>query len=1819
MLVFSARISRKKKCECQIKVFRSLTRILCRAGTHQHIWNPCFYRTRLRKNTLQSAAHAVEKGTMPRLASRTILQWNLALFVILLLPALASAALVSGSPATFPFSVTDPDGQSDLQSVQLLIGDDILPTGICHVGYLAGPQLLFLRADDGSWPTAPVGSTTPLSNKQCSIDPSGFVRPGPADTKFSFTVRFAATFTGQKKVYGLVEDRSGLRVGWFHFAYWSLKAPSPPVITQFSPTSARGETAFSATINDPDADLATVHLQIGSEIDGTRGCHVGYHLSTRQLFVRRDDGSWALATVGSTAPLTNGRCSIDMASFRVPSPGPTTVVTIPIKFASQFTGKKNVYVIADDSTGLRHGWVTVGNWTPAGTQPPILDGVITERSLGGAFTFMVKAGDPDGPEDLGKVHLLIGRDITLEATCHVGYDYLNRQVFLRADTGDWLFANVGSSTSLSNGRCTLQTSLFGAPEAFGHPTFTIAFKSLMPSTNNIYAIADDRSNNRVGWLKMGTLNITEAPTVQGWRVVKNTGRCSIVAPGVTGTSVIRVKVDKLSNCGITQNGQRIMIDDAWHGGNIFSPANVGPGKSPSDYSQLARTVRSLNVAENTFEIYDADDSQPIANVGTWAYGGTVMRVEKATHRGVQLFVSASSEANLTSTAANGMWNPGSETRKAIEGASDAWHANKLFMVVGADPSGIHALHDAIRWRASGSPVPSIYRDYVMWWLKNEKPFQTVAYDNAFGTPGGYPGSSLGDYRLMTEAYHFGSVINMMWDSLDGPTKLLLREYYLADHPRSKGGIDFEGTPHSQPQWRAATGQIAATIGSSTVTCATVCNFAAIQVGDWFVPRPYVDPYGQLHQVTKVNGNVSLVLNRPYTGSGNVARGDFNVGPPWKAGDLGLIYLSQNAGASMLCGVSMYKSTGHPGAMCANYPNKPTWEWGSRLGSSYSDAVWNNHVIAANNAQQALGMGLVISGDSRALLLAQLSFARFYHYIYPALSSNMVGISPTSANGYWQLRVGMTPVLSLGWMKNSWADGPEYGDDAFYRGIALANMAMIPGETNRIAGWAHGAFVGCCGSAPLGPGLAVVWARPDLEVAKEFRYFVHNIWGNGRNFTASQLRYAGNDDNVALVFFYDDPLVQPKFRDNTTMLLTETSRARCLAIYAPGNCHDTPQLGMLSWDSAMRKHGFANARSHYRLDHAGQSHEVQLSMQAGGKVLMAGDSETFIGFSPGHHSVVSIGSDANFKEQYPEKGNTTIDRAYGGPSLALLAADISDHYLPGAGVVAVKHVFYHLKPLGKKDHWVERVEVVTATPKPVRWYGHFYKGTPAGTIAFKPGERATLENTQGSAAKLVTLFDGGSTVTESGSASDGRYTNQRGYTFRVQQEALSANATELWRIHRLTADSSAEVPVVTRTTSGVHTAVMINEPGSEKLLLSAPSGSNSLNHCTAAVPADGTQVVCDGLAAGKYVFRVNGMNVVGCESVEVIVGEHVVKCDSVPKGTLMVVDRSAPLPSLIAVTPAAVVLQAGQTQQFASNMAVTWRILSNGAGNISQMGLYTAPDSVAAQQSITVQATSVVDSSKSAVASITVNPVAVAVSPTTVTLFAGQTQQFSTNVPATFRIADGGPGSLSLSGAYTAPSVVTKVQNVTVQFTSLSQPFTEAIATITLLPDSSTVPSGKEFITAASLRFRAELPLSNDSNTWAGMRFVTGPAGLTITHLGRFRHAGNSGTHPMAVFRKSDGVKLAEVEVNMLAGPVGRFVYAELSTRLRLPANTEYYVASWETLGGDAIRPADVAAPPPSAGFVVCAAYNRDAGGAFKGWIPDGRDNWVGGPVSFGYE
>ena len=174
---------------------------------------------------------------------------------------------------------------------------------------------------------------------------------------------------------------------------------------------------------------------------------------------------------------------------------------------------------------------------------------------------------------------------------------------------------------------------------------------------------------------------------------------------------------------------------------------------------------------------------------------------------------------------------------------------------------------------------------------------------------------------------------------------------------------------------------------------------------------------------------------------------------------------------------------------------------------------------------------------------------------------------------------------------------------------------------------------------------------------------------------------------------------------------------------------------------------------------------------------------------------------------------------------------------------------------------------------------------------------------------------------------------------------------------------------------------------------------------------------------------------------------------------------------ISVSPSSAALSSGQVAHFAatvngsSNTAVTWS-LSPAIGSLSS-GTYTAPAVVTAQQVITVKAISVADPTKSATATVTLKPVAVSLSPPTISLAAGKSAQFTatvtgaSNSSVTWSLAP--PVGSVTNGLYQAPATISSSQTVTITAASVADATKAAHATISLTASAATLNVNPAFI------------------------------------------------------------------------------------------------------------------------------------------------------------
>ena len=238
--------------------------------------------------------------------------------------------------------------------------------------------------------------------------------------------------------------------------------------------------------------------------------------------------------------------------------------------------------------------------------------------------------------------------------------------------------------------------------------------------------------------------------------------------------------------------------------------------------------------------------------------------------------------------------------------------------------------------------------------------------------------------------------------------------------------------------------------------------------------------------------------------------------------------------------------------------------------------------------------------------------------------------------------------------------------------------------------------------------------------------------------------------------------------------------------------------------------------------------------------------------------------------------------------------------------------------------------------------------------------------------------------------------------------------------------------------------------------------------------------------------------------------------------------------VLAVSPATATVYPGESRQFTANQNVTWSLAPpTGAGTLSGSGLYTAPATVAAQQTVTVTATSQTDQAVAAQATVTLMP-AVTVSPAAVTLAGGGSQQFTANQNVTWSLGPPtGAGTISAAGLYIAPATIAAQQTVTVTATSAVDATQSATATVTL---SACALSG--YLYQRSIVINHNRVPNTDQGDFPLLINVTDP---TLANIANGGHVTNASGYDIVFAADAAGISQLSHEIASYNPASGQFV------------------------------------------------------------------------------
>jgi len=290
---------------------------------------------------------------------------------------------------------------------------------------------------------------------------------------------------------------------------------NPPANDSVSPASTSGAfQTFEFTYSDTDGyeQLGWVYGMFHTQIRQDNACYFHYNQSGNSLWLRDDSGtSWlGPLTLGNAGTLSNSQCEINSLASWVSGWGNELALDLAVTAQPAFTGSKNIYMFAADTTGLNTGWETVGSWEPAGESTPSAVSVSPSSGSGPSQTFRFTYSDANGYQQLNWVHGMFHTLVNQTGACYFQYIQSQNSLWLRNDAGtSWLGPiGVGSAGTLSNSQCFIDaaSSAVSGSGASLMLDLAIAFEPLFTGTRNIYMHGADTSGRSSGWQLRGTWN-----------------------------------------------------------------------------------------------------------------------------------------------------------------------------------------------------------------------------------------------------------------------------------------------------------------------------------------------------------------------------------------------------------------------------------------------------------------------------------------------------------------------------------------------------------------------------------------------------------------------------------------------------------------------------------------------------------------------------------------------------------------------------------------------------------------------------------------------------------------------------------------------------------------------------------------------------------------------------------------------------------------------------------------------------------------------------------------------------------------------------------------------------------------------------------------------------------------------------------------------------------------------------------------------------------------------------------------------------------------
>jgi Zn-dependent metalloprotease len=475
-------------------------------------------------------------------------------------PAAISATPSSGSGGTQAFTLeySDSNGALNLTSARVRFGANNVGPATCSARYNAATGAVGLLDDAGAvWNTGVMGSGT-LANSQCALNlTNSSATVNGNNLTIVFSITFNASFTGVKQIYMLAVGANGVSTGWQQRGTWTpYSGLGQPKAVSASPSGGSGLTqSFTLQYSDTAgaADLVSVRVRFGESNVGPATCSARYNTATGAVGLLDDAGTvWNDTGVLGNGTLANTQCTLDLASSSATPSGNNLSVVLRITFSTEFSGLKQIYMLAASAGGGTTGWQQRGTWNVQATGAPLVQAISATPYTGSGPTqaFTLQYSDPAGAADLLSVRVRFAENNVGPGTCTARYNPMTGAVGILNDAGTtWIDTGGMGIGTLGNSQCTLNLASSAATSNGNTLTvvFYVTFNASFSGLKQIYLLGQSTTGSSSGWQQRGTWNVPGAGT---------TGLFLDSQPGdVVGQGVQRMFTPADSTIRVSRNDQ----------------------------------------------------------------------------------------------------------------------------------------------------------------------------------------------------------------------------------------------------------------------------------------------------------------------------------------------------------------------------------------------------------------------------------------------------------------------------------------------------------------------------------------------------------------------------------------------------------------------------------------------------------------------------------------------------------------------------------------------------------------------------------------------------------------------------------------------------------------------------------------------------------------------------------------------------------------------------------------------------------------------------------------------------------------------------------------------------------------------------------------------------------------------------------------------------------------------------------------------------------------------------------------------------------------